>query len=122
MATAGRERRRFLSMARKDAHRIGSFGTRWSDSLAVLLTATISYLESRPCDACDGLAAAIDAFEAVGMKLYAAVARRRLGVLQGGDSGRDLVRAANDWMAGQGIVNVDRMTRLIAPGFADPAG
>jgi hypothetical protein len=120
MAAGGRERRRFLAMVRKDARRIGSFGTRWSDSLAMLLTATISYLANRPREACDRLAAAIDAFEAADMKLYAAVARRRLGLLQGGQSGRDLVDAANDWMAGQGIVNVDRVTRLIAPGFPDP--
>jgi hypothetical protein len=120
MAAGGRERRRFLRIVRKDATRIGSFGTRWSDSLAMLLTATILHLEGRPREAYDRLAEAVDAFEAADMKLYAAVARRRLGALQGGDSGRDLVDAGNDWMAGQGIVNVDRMTRLIAPGLPDP--
>ena len=51
------------------------------------------------------------------MPLYAAVARRRLGALLGGDAGRDLVAQADSWMAGQGIVNPSRMTALFAPGF-----
>jgi hypothetical protein len=53
------------------------------------------------------------------MKLYAALARRRLGMLRNDDRGRELVREADAWMAGQGIKKPARMARLIAPGFPD---
>ena len=66
------------------------------------------------------MAAAVTACERADMKLYAAVARRRLGMLQADDRGRALVREADAFMAAQGIRNPARMTRLIAPGFPDP--
>ena len=69
--------------------------------------------------AADRLAAAADGFDRADMKLYAAVARRRLGALRDDDRGRELVRRSDDWMAAQGIRNVDGMTRLLAPGFPD---
>ena len=81
---------------------------------------TVTYLEGRPGDARDMLAAAVTAFERADMKLHAAVARRRLGVLQDDERGRALVDEADAWMAAQGIRNPARMARLIAPGFPDP--
>jgi hypothetical protein len=56
-----------------------------------------------------------------GKHLYfvAAAARRRLGVLVGGDEGRDLVAAAERWMDEAGIKNFDRMTHLASP-YARP--
>ena len=53
------------------------------------------------------------------MKLFLAVTERRLGELIGGDEGRALVHQANTWMTAQGIVNADRMTATLAPGFSD---
>ena len=49
------------------------------------------------------------------MKLYAAVARRRLGMLRKDDRGRELVCEADAWMAAEAIRNPSRMTRLIPP-------
>ena len=65
------------------------------------------------------LAAAVTAFERADMTFHAAVARRRLGVLQDDERGRALVDEADAWMAAQGIRNPARMARLIAPGFPD---
>jgi hypothetical protein len=53
------------------------------------------------------------------MKLYAAVARRRLDELTRDDRSREGRRQADEWMARQGIVDATRLTRLIAPGFPD---
>ena len=51
------------------------------------------------------------------MKLYAAVARRRIGLLQDDERGRELGRQADEWMATQNIRNPAAMTRMLAPGF-----
>jgi hypothetical protein len=53
------------------------------------------------------------------MKLFAAVTQRRLGELVGGDEGGTLVHQANAWMTTHGIVNADRTTATLAPGFPD---
>jgi serine/threonine protein kinase len=63
---------------------------------------------------------AADRFERAGMKLYLAVARRRIGELQHDERGRDLQRQAELWMASQNIRNPARMTRMLVPGFSDP--
>ena len=121
-AARGRDVARFLSIARADARRIGRFGMGWSDAIALLLGAAVTYLEGRSGNARDMLAAAVDAFERADMRFHAAVARRRLGALHDGERGRALVDEADAWMAAQGIRNPARMTRLIAPGFPDPEG
>jgi hypothetical protein len=53
------------------------------------------------------------------MKLYAAVARRRIGTLQDDAAGRELRRQAGAWMAAQHIKNPVCTTRRLAPGFPD---
>ena len=119
-AAQGRDARRFLSIVRKDIRRIRRYGMRWSDAIAMLLDATVIYLEGRPGAARDVLTAAAASFDNAGMTFHAAVTRRRLGFVQGGDGGRALIDAADAWMAGQDIRNPAGMARLIAPGFADP--
>ena len=85
----------------------------------MLLGAAEAYLEHRRDDARAMLAAAAMAFERADMTFHAAVARRRLGEVQGGECGRALVDEADAWMDGQAIRNPARMARLIAPGFLD---
>ena len=48
------------------------------------------------------------------MKLYAAVARRRIGALQDNARGRELQRQAEEWMVAQNIKNPAAMTRMLA--------
>ena len=91
----------------------------WSDPLSYLLLATVAHLEGKPQIAYEKLAEAAAGFERAHMKLYLAVARRRLGELAHDDASQERRRQADQWMAAQGIVNPSRITRLIAPGFPD---
>jgi hypothetical protein len=59
------------------------------------------------------LEAALAGFEATDMRLYAAVTRRRIGVLRGGAAE---VAAADAFMRGEAIVAPAKMTRMLAPG------
>jgi hypothetical protein len=49
------------------------------------------------------------------MRLFAAAARRQLGLLLGGDEGRTLVAGADAGMAGQQVVRPERMAALLVP-------
>jgi hypothetical protein len=52
------------------------------------------------------------------MKLHAMAMRRRRGELLGGDEGRALIAAADEWMTSQGIRNPVRMAAMIVPGIS----
>jgi hypothetical protein len=62
---------------------------------------------------------AVRQFDEAQMRLYAAVARRRLGQLRGGDGGRALLAEADAWMNAQGVRDASKLSRVIAPGFPD---
>jgi eukaryotic-like serine/threonine-protein kinase len=119
MAPVNRNSRRFLSVARAGARRIARQRRRWSDPIALLLRAGIAYVEGRTPLALRCLHDAADRFDRADMKLYAAVARRRIGALQNDAPGRELRRQAEEWMAAQHIKNPGCMTRMLAPGFPD---
>jgi hypothetical protein len=53
--------------------------------------------------------------EAARTAFLTAAARRRLGALVGGDEGRALVAAAEQWMREAGIKDPERMTYLVSP-------
>jgi hypothetical protein len=92
---------------------------RWSNPIASLVRAGIAYLEGSPRVAARHLEDAIDGFDGADMKLYSAVARRRLGALLDDKRGRDLQQQAEKWMSAQDIKNPTCMTRMLAPGFPD---
>jgi len=118
LAASGRHSPRFLSIARDGARRIARERMPWSDPISLLLRAGIASLEGAPL-ALSHLHDAADRFDRADMKLYAAVARRRIGELQDDERGRELAREADEWMAGQNIRSPARMTRMLAPGFFD---
>jgi hypothetical protein len=120
MAASGAHVRGFLSLARKDARRIAREKMRWSDPISLLLNAAVAHVEGNPDAAAERLRAAATGFESAHMQLYAALARRRLDQIVGDDETRARRQQADEWMAAQGVVNPARMTRLFAPGFADP--
>ena len=76
--THAADRPRFLSAARRSARLIARERMRWSDPIAVLLQAGIANLEGRTALAVKDLRDAADRFDDADMRLYAAVARRRL--------------------------------------------
>jgi hypothetical protein len=91
----------------------------WSDPIADLLDAAIANLTGDDARARRLLATAVQAFDRHGMSLYAAAARRRLAALAVDDEAAECHRRSLEWMDREGVVDPDRMTRLIAPGFAD---
>jgi hypothetical protein len=91
----------------------------WSNPFGRLILATVACQEGDMQAAADGLAAAVEGFDAAGMQLYAAVNRRRLAAQVGGDRGAALRGVADRWMAGQEIREPGATTRLIAPGPPD---
>jgi eukaryotic-like serine/threonine-protein kinase len=119
LAMAGTSSHRSLSVARDRARRIAAEHMPWSDPIALLLRAGISYLEGDARVAVRLLHAAADRFDRADMKLYGTVARRRIGALQNDAPGRELQRQADEWMAAQDIKNPSAMTRMVAPGFPD---
>jgi tetratricopeptide (TPR) repeat protein len=111
-----------LHAADCDARRLEREGTPWTAPLAQRIRAGIAALRGDKDAAAEFLQSAITGFEAADMPLHAAVSRRRLGELLGGQAGRTLIDQAHAWMTGQGIKNPPRMTALYAPGFRDECG
>lgn len=120
MAAAGEDAARMRAIATRNAARIERENMPWSNPFARLIRATVAHQEGRAEAAAEGLAAAIDGFDAVDMRLYAAVCRRRLAAIAGGDRGRALGRDAEDWMAAEAIRNPAAMSRFVAPGLPEP--
>jgi eukaryotic-like serine/threonine-protein kinase len=119
MAAENESARRFLSIARAAARRIARERRPWSDPIALLVQAGVAYLEGKTPLAVRYLYDAADRLDRADMKLYAAVARRRIGALQDDEPGRALRRQAEEWMAAQHIKNPACMTRMLAPGLPE---
>jgi len=119
MAAMNRTTHRFLSIARAEARRIAAERMPWSDPIALLLRAGVAYLEGNVALSLRILHDAVDRFERADMKLYAAVARLRIGELQRDAAGRELHDTGVAWMAQQDIKNPAAFTRMLAPGFPD---
>jgi hypothetical protein len=120
-AGGGRERTAMLAAAERWTGKIEREGAPWAAPMVSVSRAAIAELRGESERGAALLETAIAGFDAVEMGLHAAVARRRLGQLIGGDSGATLVRAADLWMTDQRIKSPVAMSRLLAPGFADGA-
>jgi hypothetical protein len=62
---------------------------------------------------------ALRGFDAIGMQLHAACARRRLGAPRGGSEGEELIAEADRFMREQAIPRTERFAAMYAPGFPD---
>jgi hypothetical protein len=113
----GADAQRMRAIATGDARRLVRENTPWSNAFARLIRSTVAYQEGDVNRAVEGLTAAIEGFSSTHMQLYAAVCRRRLSALVGGDRAHALRSDADRWMADQEIRDPDAMTRLIAPGW-----
>ena len=87
----------------------------WANPLAELIRAGIATLRGDQGAAVELLVSAAAGFDAADMELYAAVARRRRGQLLSGQ-GHRLVAEAEEWIRGHGVVDVARMSGVLAPG------
>jgi hypothetical protein len=111
-------RERSLRSATRDARRLVRERTAWAVPLADLVLAGVAAMR-RDSSAAALAARAAAGFETNSMAAHAAAARRRFGQVTGGDEGRAAVAAAEAWMRSEGVANVERMTAMLAPGFAD---
>jgi len=109
------ERARLLDAAEKNGRRIAREKMAWSNPLAEIVAACAAATRGDLERAEAGFAAAAEASDAADMALHAAVARRRRGHLLGGEEGRALVVAADDWMRAQKVANPERFADLLAP-------
>jgi hypothetical protein len=113
-ATTG-ERGALLRDARRSACRIERERMAWCRPLASLANAGIAALDGDRARAIDGYRRAAELLDASDMRLYAAAARRRLGELQGGETGARLVAEAESRMARQEIRDPAKMMRVMVP-------
>jgi hypothetical protein len=90
----------------------------WAVAYARLVRAGLAEARGNARDAVAGFSDAADRFERAGMKLCAASARRRQGLLRGDSEGAGLVAAADVWMRTQQIRRPDRMAAVYAPDTA----
>jgi hypothetical protein len=88
----------------------------WTAPLAAILSAGIASAEGNPSTAAASLRAAIDLADAAAMAGYVNAARYQLGLLLGGDEGRDLVGKAQDSMGAQGVRAPARFASMLVPG------
>lgn len=88
---------------------------------AAVLEAGMASDGRQPARAAEWLQAATVTFDATGLKLYSAAARRRQGQWMGGEAGRALVMAGEAVMHSQGVIDVEATTEMLAPG-CQPGG
>ena len=109
------EGRRLTGEAERVLRRVEHDNIYWAEPLAQLARAGLASAGGGEVRARELLEAAAAGFEAASMNLHAAVSRRRRGQILGGD-GKRLVREADRWLADQGVVDVERMAGVVAPG------
>ena len=107
----------YLRSAERDARRVAREHMPWSNPLADLVLAAVHAARSETGAAVEHARRAVAGFEAADMAAYAAAARRRLGRLIGGAQGDAFVARADAWITAQGVVNAERFTAMLAPGF-----
>jgi len=108
----------FLKSAAKDAYRMGREKPAWCRCMPLMVWAALAHRDGDKARAATLLGEAAAGADAADMKLFAATAGRRQGLLLGGPEGATLVEKADAFMASQKIQNPARMADLMAPGFA----
>ena len=87
-----------------------------------VLEAGLACEQREPGAAAERLQAAITLFDAIGMQMFAAAARRRLGQLSGGDAGRAIQAASEAAMRAQGVIDLEATTEMLVPGCQPASG
>ena len=118
-ATVDPEAKRALVTVERDVRRLHRERMPWSIALANLLGAALADQRGDADSAVTALDRAVEQFDALGMQLYAACARRRLAALVKGDRGRTLLAESDRYMTAQGVRAPDKASRMIAPGFVE---
>ncbi len=115
LADAG-PRDKLLRQVERDARTLEHEDLAWPRALAALCRGGLAAARADSATAARELEQALAAFEQLKMPLYAAVARRRLGQVVGGEPGAYLVAVANQYFAAQKVEDAARFTAIWAPG------
>jgi eukaryotic-like serine/threonine-protein kinase len=108
-----------LDEVRRLAAQLKDEGMAWTAPFAAILTAAAANAEGDRAGAAASLRSAIQLADAASMSGYANAARHQLGILlgrDGGGEGAELVRAAKEALARQGVVVPDRFASTLVPG------
>jgi tetratricopeptide (TPR) repeat protein len=103
-----------LESAEKAARRLTKEHAGWATALAALLRAGITERRGDPTMA-EAYACAASALDAADMRLYAAAAWARAGVVAGSESMQQRAAAAIAWLHGRGVVDPERFSRIFCP-------
>jgi len=107
----------YVRAANRDASLLERERAPWANALASLVRACISSTRADAGAANASMLMAEQALRETAMTHYAAAAQYRRGQIVGGDEGHPIVASAAAWLADQGVMNVERMVGLLAPGF-----
>ncbi len=107
--------------ARKLAARLRRDRITRAAPLAELVDAALDAAEGKRESAEGRLQRSIDDFEKLGLTLFAAAARVRLGELRGGALGKKLAESAQAAFDREGVVNLRGILSVLAPGFGSTA-
>jgi len=116
-ASEPRLRKACLYRAERDARRIARERIPYAQAWAELVVGGVAALQGDEETAVRSAARAITACDAAGLAGYGAAIRRCYGRLIRGDQGAALVQAADAWFLAQGVVEPERITGMLAPGF-----
>ncbi len=110
------QRRARLGEADRMASRLERERMPWTSAFASLVTAAAANARGQSAAAIAALRAAVARTRNADMTMHGAAATRHLGLLLGGDEGRELVQTADDSMRAEGIVVPSRWATMLIPG------
>ncbi|MBI2388247.1 MAG: AAA family ATPase [Deltaproteobacteria bacterium] len=108
-----------VGIAEQEARALEREGAPWATALSKLVRAGIRCQRGDRARAAAELRAAIEHLDRTEMHLFAAAARRTLGVMTKtteGSEGDRLVEDADAWLRARGVQNPTRLARLFVPG------
>jgi eukaryotic-like serine/threonine-protein kinase len=108
---------RLLRIVEKRARALERDGSAAFAAMSHMHRAAAAAIRGKRDAAVDHLTTAIAQFDRSDMKLFAAVARRRIGQLVGGTRGAELVAEADAHLVARRVRVPDRATNCLAPGF-----
>jgi hypothetical protein len=115
-ATTGVDASRHLARAERDARALAREDAPWARAFGSRLRAGIALARGDDTRAMHLLEQALPALDDSGLALQAAVMRRRLGQLRGGDDGQRLVLQAEALMVERGVAEVEATARVYGVG------
>jgi len=115
--SSGRDRKKRIAEAERDARKIAKERMAWAEPLAALVLAGVSVQKDDPSAAVIQLRAALRGFEAAEMAAAASVSGLRLGELVGGEEGDQLAERFRRFMIEQDVRRPDQFASMLAPGF-----